>query len=148
MPGRLVDRTTYRQRYEAEVQRDGVPFFPVAAQKDMVGMAIVTVGVFVCAALFGPRDLSFSITIVFGRFDGPGYDEAVALARDSAEYREVGSGEAFRHRARFYPGDALKLRELFERVSGHKTTEVLIDDRAIPYARELWLPLVWFLIPR
>ena len=54
VPGRLVDRTTYRQRYEAEVQRDGVPFFPVAAQKDMVGMAIVTVGVLVCAALFGP----------------------------------------------------------------------------------------------
>jgi ubiquinol-cytochrome c reductase cytochrome b subunit len=55
MPGRLVDRATYLQRYEAEVQRDGVPFFPVAAQKDMVGMAIVTVGVFVCAALFGPH---------------------------------------------------------------------------------------------
>ena len=27
-------------------------------------------------------------------------------------------------------------------------TEVLIDDRPVPYARELWLPLVWFLIPR
>ena len=25
-------------------------------------------------------------------------------------------------------------------------TEVLIDDRPVPYARELWLPLVWFLI--
>jgi hypothetical protein len=23
---------------------------------------------------------------------------------------------------------------------------VLIDDRPLPYARELWLPLVWFLI--
>ena len=37
------------------MQRDGVPFFPVAAQKDMVGMAIVTVGVLVCARLFGPH---------------------------------------------------------------------------------------------
>jgi ubiquinol-cytochrome c reductase cytochrome b subunit len=55
MPGRLVDRTTYRQRYEADVQRDGVPFFPVAAQKDMIGMAIVTVGVLACAAIFGPH---------------------------------------------------------------------------------------------
>ena len=27
-------------------------------------------------------------------------------------------------------------------------TEVLIDDRPVPYARELWLPLIWFLIPR
>jgi hypothetical protein len=23
---------------------------------------------------------------------------------------------------------------------------VLIDDRPVPYARELWLPLLWFLI--
>ena len=55
MPGRLVDRATYRQRYEEEVQRDGVPFFPVAAQKDMVGIAMVIAGVVVCAALFGPH---------------------------------------------------------------------------------------------
>ena len=26
--------------------------------------------------------------------------------------------------------------------------DVLIDDRPVPYARELWLPLIWFLIPR
>jgi len=24
----------------------------------------------------------------------------------------------------------------------------LIDDRPLPFARELWLPLLWFLIPR
>ena len=96
------------------------------------------------AALFGPREISFSITVVFGRFDGPGYERAVEMARDSAEYREVGSGDQFRHRARFFSKDALRLRELFELVSADKATEVLIDDRPIPYARELWLPLVWF----
>jgi len=25
---------------------------------------------------------------------------------------------------------------------------VLIDDRPVPYARELWLPLLWHLLPR
>jgi ubiquinol-cytochrome c reductase cytochrome b subunit len=55
MPGRLVDRATYRQRYEAEVQRDGVPFFPVAARKDMIGMALAIAGVLICAAVFGPQ---------------------------------------------------------------------------------------------
>jgi ubiquinol-cytochrome c reductase cytochrome b subunit len=54
VPGRLVDRDTYRQRYEAQVWRDGVPFFPVAAQKDMIGMALVITAVLMCAALFGP----------------------------------------------------------------------------------------------
>ena len=96
------------------------------------------------AALFGPRDLSFSITIVFAPFAGAAYERAVALARESSEYREVGAGDQLRHRARYYPDRALDLRSLFELVSAEKTTEVLIDDRPIPYARELWLPLVWF----
>jgi len=54
MPGRVVDRETYRTRYEEEVHRDGVPFFPVAAQKDMVGMGVVILAVLACAAFFGP----------------------------------------------------------------------------------------------
>src|SRR5262249_52181524 len=54
MPGRLVDRETYRKRYEEEVHRDGVPFFPVAARKDMVGMGVVILLVLVCAGIFGP----------------------------------------------------------------------------------------------
>jgi hypothetical protein len=100
------------------------------------------------AALFGPRDLPFSITVVFPRFAGETYDRAVALARQSAEYRETGSGDEFRHRARYFPGDALKLRDLFELTGPHPRTEVLVDDRPVPYARELWLPLVWFLLLR
>ena len=100
------------------------------------------------AALFGPREIPFSLTVVFGEFAGPAYEQAVAMARDSAEYRVVGTGDALRHRARFYPGDALRLRSLFELVSADRNTEVLIDDRPIPYARELWLPLVWFSLLR
>jgi hypothetical protein len=100
------------------------------------------------AALFGPREIPFSITLVFPRFEGPAYARAVDLARASAEYREVGAGEAFRHRARFFPDNALQLRDLFELTGAHPQTEVLIDDRPIPYARELWLPLLWFLLLR
>jgi ubiquinol-cytochrome c reductase cytochrome b subunit len=55
MPGRVVDRVTYRKRYEEEVHRDGVPFFPVAARKDMIAMALVVLGVLTCAAIFGPH---------------------------------------------------------------------------------------------
>jgi hypothetical protein len=98
------------------------------------------------AALFGPRNLPFSITIVFPEFDGENYARAVRMAENADEYRQVGSGEALRHRARFYPGQALQLRDLFELTGSHPSTEVLIDDRPVPYARELWLPLVWFLL--
>jgi ubiquinol-cytochrome c reductase cytochrome b subunit len=54
MPGRLVDRRTYRTRYEEEVRKDGVPFFPTAARKDMVGAGVVVLVAILCAAVFGP----------------------------------------------------------------------------------------------
>ena len=56
--------------------------------------------------------------------------------------------DGLRYRARFWSSDASSLRDLFQIVGGSDATEVLIDDRPVPYARELWLPLVWFLIPR
>jgi hypothetical protein len=97
-------------------------------------------------ALFGRAKQPFSITLVFPPFDDADYTRALELARASAEYRETGSGLARRHRARFWSGDAIKLRDLFQIVGRFDECEVLIDDRPVPYARELWLPLVWLLI--
>jgi hypothetical protein len=99
-------------------------------------------------ALFGATDRPFSITLVFPPMDTPAFDRALDLARSSAEFREVGQGAARRFQARFLPGDAARLRDVFEIVGGEHATEVLVDDKPVPFARELWLPLVWFLIPR
>jgi hypothetical protein len=99
-------------------------------------------------ALFGSRPRPFSITIVFPALDDPEFPRALEIARASAEFRETGSGPQHRYRARFWPADAGQLRDLFQIVGRFDDTEVLIDDRPVPYARELWLPLVWFLIPR
>jgi hypothetical protein len=74
------------------------------------------------AALFGPRDLPFSVTLVFGPFDGADYARAVAMAKASAEYREVGAGPHLRHRARFFAGDAMRMRDLYEVVGAQPTT--------------------------
>ncbi len=100
------------------------------------------------AELFGPDTTRFSITIVFPRFEGDGYRQAVDAARRASEYAETGSGERFRHRARFFPGDVVRLRELWTVVGSLDAAEVLLDDRPVPYARELWLPLFWFLLLR
>jgi len=97
-------------------------------------------------ALFGTPKLPFSVTLDFPVFDGPNYQRAIDMARASAEYRTVGEGARLRHRARFYPRDAAALRDLFVIVGPMDATDVLIDDRPVPYARELWLPLMWFLI--
>ena len=97
-------------------------------------------------ALFGTPRLPFSISVEFPRFDGPEYARAMEMARAAAEYKEIGSGAAARHRVRFYPQDAAKLRDLFEIVGRFDATDVLIDDRPLPYARELWLPLFWLFV--
>jgi ubiquinol-cytochrome c reductase cytochrome b subunit len=54
MPGRLVNRATYRREYEEQVQRDGLPFFPDAAKRDLVFAGITICAVLACAAIFGP----------------------------------------------------------------------------------------------
>jgi len=99
------------------------------------------------AVLFGGPDLPFSISLVFPEFEGESYARAVALARASDEYVETQSDGRLRHRARFFPADRPeRLRDLHDLVCGVDGLEVLIDDRPLPFARELWLPLVWFLI--
>jgi hypothetical protein len=97
-------------------------------------------------ALFGTPRLPFSVSLDFPAFDGPDYARALDLARASSEYREIRQEGVTRHRARFYPQDALRLRTLFELVGRMDACDVLIDDRPLPYARELWLPLMWLLI--
>jgi hypothetical protein len=99
-------------------------------------------------ALFGAQPRPFSITLVFPPLEVPDFDRALALARGAAEFRETGAGASRRYRARFWSSDAPRLRDVFQIVGPSDATEVLIDDRPVPYARELWLPLVWFLLPR
>jgi hypothetical protein len=99
-------------------------------------------------ALFGATPHPFSITLVFPELEVPDFARALELARGAAEFRETGSGAARRYRARFLPADAERLRQVFEIVGPTDATDVLIDDRPVPYARQLWLPLVWFFIQR
>jgi hypothetical protein len=98
------------------------------------------------AVLFGTPPGPFSFTLVFPRFEGPDYARAVEIARAAPEYRETGSGRELRHRAKYLTSDAAKMRELFQIVGTLDACEVLVDERPVPYARELWLPLVWLLI--
>jgi hypothetical protein len=97
--------------------------------------------------LFGKATRPFSISVEFPEFPGDAYRHAVELARASNEYLEIPGSGGVRHRARFLPGDhPVRLRDLYDLVYRVEGTEVFVDDRPLPYARELWLPLVWFLI--
>src|SRR5215217_5822653 len=65
-------------------------------------------------ALFGTPRLPFSVTLEFPVFDTSDYELALTMARASAEYRTIGEGGRLRHRARFFPKDAARLRDLFD----------------------------------
>jgi len=94
----------------------------------------------------GRRRRPFRMGIVFDAFEGPEYDQALELARRSPEYREQASGSAPSHHAAFDTRGAWTLRELFRLVGERPGTEVLVDGKEVPYARELWLPLFWLFV--
>jgi ubiquinol-cytochrome c reductase cytochrome b subunit len=54
VPGKLVNKETYVEEYEAEIKKDGVPFFPKAISKDLIFSGLVLLGIVACAAYFGP----------------------------------------------------------------------------------------------
>jgi hypothetical protein len=99
------------------------------------------------ALLEKPPARPFSYTVIFAPFDLPEYEQAVELAKASGDYQETGKGPSFRHRARFKPTQVVTLHRLWELITTNTTCDILIDDRAVPFARELWLPLLWYLLP-
>jgi ubiquinol-cytochrome c reductase cytochrome b subunit len=54
-PGKLVERGSYDEEYKALLKKDGVPFFPNAAGKDVIFAGLVTLGIMFCALFFGPK---------------------------------------------------------------------------------------------
>jgi hypothetical protein len=98
-------------------------------------------------ALFGPLNLPFSVSLIFPDFTCAGYERAVTLARASDEY-SVSEHDGRRwHRARFFTKDRpMRIRDLYLIVATVQGNDVLINDRHLPYVRELWLPMIWLLI--
>jgi ubiquinol-cytochrome c reductase cytochrome b subunit len=57
VPGVLVDKKTYRQRYDELIHKIGVPFWPDAGWKDVVFALAVGSVVLVLSIVFGPPEL-------------------------------------------------------------------------------------------
>jgi ubiquinol-cytochrome c reductase cytochrome b subunit len=53
-PGMVVDPATYRKEFEERVHRTGMPFWPDAAQRDLVFCGLALIAVVGLAAFYGP----------------------------------------------------------------------------------------------
>jgi hypothetical protein len=94
----------------------------------------------------GRRPRPFRIGLRFDRFEGPGLEPALALARRSPAFREAIGREGPEYHAAFGVSQARTLRDLFEIVKERPDLDVLVDGKRLPYAHELWLPLVWMFV--
>jgi hypothetical protein len=94
----------------------------------------------------GRRPRPFRMGVLFDAFGGPNYPRALDLARRSSVYREIETGGLVQHRAEFEAGEAETMRDLYDIVGPISTTEVLVDGKKVPYAREIWLPLFWLFL--
>jgi hypothetical protein len=89
----------------------------------------------------GRRPRPFRMGLVFDGFAGPEFARALELARRSPVYRESEESGRPRHHAAFGADAAAVFRELFEIVGRRAGTDVLVDNKKVPYAREIWMPL-------
>lgn len=87
---------------------------------------------------------SFKITIAFGHNFSPDYKKAVQMVQKNPTYKKEGTGEWIRHSATYTPEQVDDLFHLYDLVHNWEKTEVLVNHKRIPYARQLWLPLMWF----
>jgi ubiquinol-cytochrome c reductase cytochrome b subunit len=55
--GQPVDPTTYRERYQRLLERDGRPYWPDAAWQELVAAAVVVAGILALSVFAGPREL-------------------------------------------------------------------------------------------
>jgi hypothetical protein len=92
----------------------------------------------------GRRPRPFRMGLAFEAFGGD--ERAVELARRSPLYEVSEEGGRKVHRAEFDVSQATVLRDLFDLVGQREGTEVTVDRRQPPYARELWLPLFWIFV--
>lgn len=94
----------------------------------------------------GRRPRPFRMGLVFEDVTGPEGERAVALARQADAYGQEPGRDGPAHRAEFGTASAARLRDLFQIVGERPGTEVLVDGKRVPGARELWLPLFWILV--
>src|SRR5262245_38585691 len=89
----------------------------------------------------GRRKRPFRMGLVFDAFTGGDFERAMSLARRLPVYKETTVDGRVRHHAGFDAAQAEIFRDLYALVGHLPNTDVLVDNKRVPYAREIWMPL-------
>ena len=86
---------------------------------------------------------NLDVTIAFRNDDNPNYAKALDIAKNIPTYREITTGKTTKHIVSF---DKSSIKDLFElyNLSSDFIIYILINGKTRPFARELWLPMLWF----
>ncbi|MCP2520081.1 hypothetical protein NLC26_01135 [Candidatus Aminicenantes bacterium AC-708-M15] len=94
--------------------------------------------------LYPKKTPEFKITLIFRTHFSEKYKKAVELAKKSPTYREEECAEGLKHYVTFTPEEVEELFQLFNLVHDFEDLEILINHKKLPYAHQLWIPLMWF----
>ena len=101
-------------------------------------------------ALFPERDDSpFTITVTYPELGDDVVDVATQIEGRATEHsieESAVEGQSARHRTMFTLQQLEEFHELYhlvEKAVGADRLQVLLNGRAVPLTRELWLPLIW-----
>jgi hypothetical protein len=96
-------------------------------------------------------DGPFTVTAVYPQLEGEIGESARALASGAISHtvaEPAGEARTRRHRTTFSLAQIEEFHELYHLLQsavGADRLTILLNDREVPLARELWLPLLWTL---
>ena len=89
-----------------------------------------------------------TVTLIYRQLEGEAAERAAALESAAAALEHVPATDGEATRATFGLEHLDPLHELYTLLQEEPeagTVEVLVDGKAVPMVRELWLPLLWCL---
>ena len=85
---------------------------------------------------------NFEVTIAFKEENKPKFQKALDFAKEKSNYQEVKRENFVKHIAVFDKSSIKNLFEFYD-LASEFILYILINGRARPFTRELWLPLLW-----
>jgi hypothetical protein len=93
-----------------------------------------------------PNKKDLKITLVFENNNDKNFEEILTIAKKANFFSQQQMEFGTQYYASFLPEQANDLFDLYSKIEENHRLKILINGKIRPYARTLWLPLLWFLM--